>query len=412
MVKMVFVPFSWQSKSHSISKTNGNELSVVAKRIAIITGELSGENHAAHLVNNINDLYPVEFSALGSTTLAGLGVEVFYDYHNISLVGFEILSKIGQIWKAYQVLKKHLTQKRPDLIILVDFPGFNLGLVSRLTKKLGIPTVYFIPPQIWAWRMSRVTQIKDRIDLVFCIFPFEENIYTSHGVPVVYIGHPYVQSVKPTYSRDDFFKHAGIDGRTRLITLMPGSRTGEVKRHLPVLMEVLKNLDMQIGDYTVLLPVAESVTETLLTPFLKERKNIILVKGLAHDCLSYCDGALIKSGSTTLEAAILGTPSIVFYKMSWFSYRIGRALAKVPYVSLPNIIANKAIFPEFIQHLDPAMIAKTLSNVLENGASNVKKDLDQVRIKLTTSGHDPYRTAAEHILRLLEHTHGSLLKTT
>jgi lipid-A-disaccharide synthase len=408
---MDFAPFSWQNRFQPTLKANGHKLSVPARKIVIVTGELSGEHHAAHLVENLTEHFSFELNAIGSTTLAALGVNVFHDYHDISLVGFEILTKIGHIRNAYQALRKHLVQNKPDLVILVDFPGFNLGLVSRLTKKLAIPTVYFIPPQIWAWRMGRINQIRERIDLVLCIFPFEENLYRSHGVPAHYVGHPYVRTVKPKYSKEEFCQRVGIDGQQHLITVMPGSRPGEISKHLPFIREVLNHLDNRIGKFKVLLPIAESIDENLLVPLLKNRQNIVPIKGLAHDCLAHCDGALIKSGSTTLEAAILGTPSVVFYKMSWISYRIGRALARVPFVSLPNIIANKLVFPEFIQNLDPPEIANALVNMIENGAFVVRKDIDRVRDMLTSDGRDPYQVATKHILQFLEQKYGTLPKT-
>jgi lipid-A-disaccharide synthase len=277
-----------------------------------------------------------------------------------------------------------------------------MGLVSRLTKKLAIPTIYFIPPQIWAWRMGRINQIKKRIDLVLCIFPFEENLYRSHGVPAHFVGHPYVTTVKPKYSKEEFCRLYGVDKKSRIVTVMPGSRPGEISRHTPFLEEVFNQLDNHLENYTILLPVAASINENCLAPILNERTNIIPIKGLAHDCLAHCDGALIKSGSTTLEAAILGTPSVVFYKMSWISYRIGRAVATVPFVSLPNIVANMVIFPEFVQHLDPPEIANALVNMIQNGAFEVKTDLGRVRNMLASAGHDPYQAAAEHILRFLE----------
>jgi lipid-A-disaccharide synthase len=401
-----------QNRSPIRSKINGSEPQYLKKRVVIVTGELSGENHAVSLVRALGS-QSIDFSAIGSNALRNAGVEIIHDYHDISLIGFEILTKIGHIARAYTKLKKHLTAAKPDLVILVDFAGFNLLLVSRLTRALGIPTVYFIPPQLWTWwTEGRIRRIKERIDLVLCVFPFEEELYRSHGVPVTYVGHPYVQSVKPKYSREDFCRLIGVDSRIRLLTMMAGSRTSEVKNHMPVLMKVTELLERRVSGLTVLLPVAESLDESLFEPFLRGRNSVVLVKGMAHDCLAHSDAALVKSGSSTLEAAILGVPSLVYYRMSWLSYRIARSLAKVPFIALPNLIAGKEIFPEFVQSVDAAAVAKSLLSVLQSQGIAVRKDIEEVRNKLVAPERDPYQSAAEHILRLLEHRNATLPKTS
>jgi lipid-A-disaccharide synthase len=388
------------------------ESGLLSKKVVIVTGELSGETHAAHLVRAISASCPLRFSGIGSTGLAGAGVEIIYNYRNISLTGFsEIIKKTGQIGTAYRVLKEHLLSVSPHLLILVDFGMFNLRLAARLAKKLGIPTVYFIPPQVWASRKGRIKQIESRIDLVLCILPFEEPLYHERHIPVVYVGHPYVRSIKPIHSRETFRTLIKLDHEGPVITMMPGSRPNEVKRHMPVLLQVAEHLDRELGQHTILLPVADSLDEQAFTPFLRGRSNIIPVKGLSFDCLKYSDAALIASGSATLEAAVLGVPSVVIYKMSYIEYLVARMIVKVPYISLPNLIAGKEVFPEFIQFLDPERIAKSVVSVLKNDRSAVKKDLDLIRNKLGTSGPDPYETASKEILRFLESTYGPLSET-
>jgi lipid-A-disaccharide synthase len=381
-------------------------------RIVIVAGELSGENHAVHLVRAVRALYPFQFSGMGSTALSNEGVEIFYDYRDISLTGLgEIIRKAGRIRTAYRTLKEHLIRVAPQLLILVDFGGFNLRLAARLAKRLGIPTVYFIPPQVWASRKGRITQIKSLIDLVLCILPFEEPLYREHHIPVAYVGHPYVRSVRPLYSKDAFRSLIKLNREGPVITMMPGSRPNEVRRLMPVLLQVADRLDHALGPYTALLPVADSLDAEMLAPFLAGRDNIIPVKGLAYDCLKHSDAAIIASGSATLEAAILGVPSLVIYKMSYVEYLVARMIVKVPYISLPNLIAGKEVYPEFIQSLDPEKIAKSVVSVLKNGRSQVETELDHVRDRLGTSGPDPYETAGREILRFIEHTYGPLPKT-
>ncbi len=386
---------------------------MLQKKVVIVTGELSGEAHAAHLVRAIAALHPLQFSGIGSSALSAAGVSVIHDYRDISLTGItEIVTKAARIRHAYRTLKDHLVKTSPQLLILVDFGGFNLRLAAPLARKLGIPTVYFIPPQVWASRKGRIRRIRSLVDLVLCILPFEEAFYKSRGVPVTYLGHPYARSVRETHSRDAFLALVKADGTAPLITIMPGSRPREVRKHMPVLLQVAGHLDRELGRYTALLPVADSMDDHTIASFLKGRNNMIPVRGLTYDCLKHSDAAIIKSGSSTLEAAILGVPSLVIYKMSYVEYLLGRMIVEVPYISLPNIIAGKEVFPEFIQSLDPARIAKSLVSMLQNDRSIMTKELDRVRNKLGISGPDPYEKAGKEILRFLEHTYGPLPETS
>lgn len=382
------------------------------KKVVIVTGELSGETHGAHLVSAICALSPLEFSGMGSKVLAAAGVRVIYDYRDISIIGIsEVFSKLSHIRRAFHVLKAHLVATAPQLLILVDFPGFNLR-VARMARRLGIPVVYFIPPQIWAWHRGRIRQIKARVDLVLSILPFEEPFYRQHGVPVFYVGHPYIQSVRPVHGREQFYAMCDVDAAAPVITVMPGSRQSEARRHMPVLLEVLKRFDRDLGRYTVLVPVADTLKADFFLPFLKDRKNVRLVEGLPHDCLAYSHAALVKSGSATLEAAILGVPSVVFYKTSVLTYLAARLVLKVRHISLPNVIAGKEVFAEFIQSIDPERVAKTMVSMLNKDGPAVQKELEWIRQRLTASGPDPYQLAGKEILRFLEHTYGPLPKTT
>ncbi len=382
------------------------------RRAVIVTGELSGEKHAVHLVRALSAVCPFDFSAIGSTALTTSGVNVFYDYRSISLVGVvEIFRKAREIREAYRALKKEILQTRPDLVIFVDFGLFNLRLAAPLAKRLSIPAVYFIPPQVWASRKGRIDQIRSYIDLVLTILPFEEALYRKHGVRVAYVGHPYARSVKATYSKKEFLSFIKVPTDAPLITVMPGSRTNEIRRHMPAVLEIASRLDGILGQYNLLLPVADSLSQEVFGPFLSRRKNIFPVRGLAYDCLTHSDAALIKSGSTTLEAAILGVPSVVFYKVSYLEYLLARMIVQTPYISLPNIIAGKEVFPEFVQNLDPDRIAKTLVSMLKDDATDVRRELKQVQSMLAGDGSDPYATAGREILSFLEQTYGPLFQT-
>ena len=211
------------------------------RKALIVAGELSGEIHALHLVSAVNTFLPLQWSAVGSERLKAAGVDILYDYREISVTGLsEVLPKMLQIWRAYRRLKRYLLESRPSLLILVDFPGFNLR-VARMAKKLGIPTVYFIPPQVWAWRRARINQIKRDVDLVISILPFEKALYDQHGIPSVYVGHPFMATLRPRRSRSVFVEESGLQARWPIITIMPGSRENEIAKHMPVLLRSSAN---------------------------------------------------------------------------------------------------------------------------------------------------------------------------
>ncbi|MBA4416961.1 MAG: lipid-A-disaccharide synthase [Syntrophus sp. (in: bacteria)] len=374
-----------------------------------MTGELSGEMHALHLVNAIKESMDVEFSGIGSTGLEGAGVRIIYNYGNISLTGLsEIFVKLKYIREAYYTLKAHIETEKPSLIILVDFPGFNMR-VARLAKKLHIPVIYFIPPQIWAWRESRIKKIQKYVDKVISILPFEKDFYDRSGVDAVYVGHPFINTVKPQHDRAAFFKKYGVREGSPVVTIMPGSRENEVIKHMPLMLKIIDAMKRQLKDMTVLLPLADSINEECIEKYRKEGDGIVPLKGFSHDALAYSDIAIAASGSATLEAAILRTPAIVVYKISWLSYCIAKALVKVKYISLPNIIIGKEIFPEFVQHINCDSIAEKAVYMLKDGRIEIERELDEMKIKL--GAYDSYQLAKEAVIQLLECKYGPISKT-
>ncbi len=379
------------------------------RKAVVVTGELSGEIHALHLINAINDVLPLQWSGIGSERLRQAGVDLVWDYRSISLTGLsEIFSKMGQISKAFAALKAHLRAASPSLVILVDFPGFNLRVAS-IARKLHIPVIYFIPPQVWAWKKNRILRIKRDVDLVICILPFEKDLYEQHAIPCVYVGHPFTQTVQPAHAKDAFLSSLGLTGKGPIITIMPGSRENEIARHMPILRRVILLLRQRLPNMAVLLPVAENIDRRFVGSFVKDVPQIQLLQGGSHEALASSDLALVASGSATLEAAILDCPTIVLYKVSAVSYAVARLLVKVKHISLPNIIAGKQVFPEYIQALNPETIAERVLHMLNNEIAGVKKDMEAVRQKLAAS--DSYALAKSAVIRFLEQTYGPLPKT-
>ena len=375
------------------------------RKIVLIAGELSGEIHALHLVEAMREFPPFQWSGIGSRLLAGAGVRIVYDYANISLTGLsEVFAKLKYIREAYRVLKHHLLKEKPALVILVDFPGFNLK-VARMAKKMGVPVLYFIPPQIWAWRASRIKAIKAFVDRVICILPFEKELYDRHGVDAAYIGHPFSAIVKPRIERNEFLRIIGAGEGTKVVTVMPGSRENEVARHMPVIREVVGKLQERFQNLKVVLPLAESIDEGTVREGL-EASGILVVRDMAHDALAYSDLAIIASGSATLEAAILGAPTIVIYKVSAISYRVAKAVVKVKHISLPNIIMGKEVFPEYIQNLSAEDIAEKASYMLKDGRKGLEKEMEEMRKRI--GSYDSYRLAAQSVVQFLEGRYGAL----
>ena len=372
----------------------------MSRTAVIVAGELRGRC-TQQLVRAMNESADIAWSGIGSGRLAEAGVEIIHDYRDISITGVsEVFGKAPHILRAYRTIRRRLAASKPDLLVLVDFPGFNLK-VAALARKLSIPTVYFIPPQVWAWRSGRIKQIKERIDLVLCILPFEEELYRSFDIPVRYVGHPFPHTVKPLLTKEEFFGRFGIAERDTVVTVMPGSRQNEINRHLPLLGDVVDRLWAGTGRLKVLLPVAESLDDAVFAPFLAGRPFIIPVRGLSHDCLAYAAAAIVASGSATLEAAVLGVPSVVVYRVSLISYLIARMVIRVKHISLPNVIAGHEVYPEFIQSSDAEGIAKTVLSMINNDTYGLRKEMEDLRNRLVVPGRDPYSVAAEEVLRLI-----------
>lgn len=394
--------------SNTLQKANSHNNS--ALKIVIATGELSGEIHAYHLVKAFGNSLHIDFSGMGSTMLQEAGVRVVYDYSNISVTGIsEIFGKLKYIREAYSIMKRHIIRENPSLLILVDFPGFNLKL-AKFAKANGVPVVYFIPPQVWAWRKSRIHKIRERVIKVLCILPFEKKLYEEYGIDATFVGHPFLNTVKPSFSKVEFYQQIGLEPKGTVITILPGSRQNEVNKHMPILLSVITKLEQHIPNPTILLPIAENIDFRLIEKYLAESPMVKVFKGLSYDAMAHCDIAIAASGSVTLEAAILGTPTIVIYKISHFSYLLARMLVDVKYISLPNIIANREVFPEFIQQLDPEKIAEKALYMLKNGRESIRDDITAIRNRLGT--FDSYQRAKDDILQTLKHIYGSLPQTS
>jgi lipid-A-disaccharide synthase len=338
------------------------------KRIMIIAGEASGDLHASHLVRQIRGKLPgSQFIGIGGTRMRDAGVKLIFENHELAVTGFsEVLTKIGKIWKAYQKVRATLRRLRPDLLILLDFPDFNLQ-VGKAAKKTGIPILYYISPQVWAWRQKRIGQIKGMVEKILVILPFEASLYGSKGV---FVGHPLLDEIDRPGSPEEVRECFGIAEGSPIVALLPGSRRNEIAQLLPVMEKAAEKIQQKIPTVAFLLPVAPTITEEQIMAEIENTPvHITPVRGKAYDALSVSDFAMVASGTATLEAAIMGTPMVILYKVTPFTYFFAKRLVKVPHIGLINMVAGDRIVPELLQdRVTAEAIAEEGIRVLEDSS--------------------------------------------
>ncbi len=329
------------------------------------------------------------------------GVRAIIDMRSISEVGLvEIIRHIPRIWGQFRKLVRAIPVERPDLAVLTDAPDFHLRLAKRLRRQ-RVPVVYLIAPQAWAWREGRVRTMRATINRLLCIFPFEQAFFERHRVPTTFIGHPLATLVKPTLERDAFCAKFGIRPDSRIVALLPGSRHGEVARHIPVLLEAAVSLRKRFPVTLVIgLPPGFEIESTFSERF--RAASIQVIEGFTWDVLAQSELALAASGTVTVEAALLGVPMVTFYRVNALSWILGRWLVRAPFLSMVNLVAGRRIVPELIQReMTADRIAAEATRLLEDeaGRAEMKADLAHVAGKLR-SGRDPMEIAADWIERV------------
>ncbi|MGX9727956.1 MAG: lipid-A-disaccharide synthase [Candidatus Electronema sp. VV] len=371
-------------------------------QIMIVAGEASGDMHGARLVEALRRRQPgLRFCGIGGRELAAAGVELLCDASKIAVVGLtEVISHLGDILAARKALIRRMQADRPALLILIDYPDFNL-LLAAAAKKLGIPVFYYISPQVWAWRSGRVKKIGRLTDRVAVILPFEQDFYAERGVAVDFVGHPLKDTVRPERlpSRDDFFRAHGLDvaPNCRVVGLLPGSRAKEVRSLLPDFLAAAELLaaEDKSRDWLFLLPRASTIPQELLAEsglaLYQNRLKIRVIDGDARYALmAACDAAAAASGTVTLELAILGVPAVTAYRFSPWTYRLGRLLVRhLRHFSLVNLIAGREVIPELLQEqVSPAALAAKLRLLLDDAACRreMLRGLAEVTEKLGPPG--------------------------
>jgi len=358
----------------------------------MVAGEASGDLQGASLAKELRALLPgVEIMGMGGMRMAQEDVRLIAHCGRAAVVGgLEILGSAGAIVHSFTQLYRALRKERPDLLILIDFPDFNL-LLGRLAKRQKIPIIYYISPQVWAWRSGRIKTLRRLVNKILVILPFEEPFYKSAGVDVHFVGHPLLDQVKPSLSREEVRRQIGIPEGATLVGLLPGSRRGEVHRHLPLMMKAASILNRQVSGLSFVLSQAESIEDEVMADFLSGKGERWKVwRGRPYDFIHAADFLIVASGTVTLEAGLLGTPMLIIYSLSWLSWVVARMLIRgVEHVGLVNLVLGRGVVPELLQgEASPEKIAQVARGFLEDRGKReaMRKEILLVWSKLGEAG--------------------------
>jgi len=361
----------------------------------LVTGEASGDAHGAALARELKKLIPkAGLFGMGGQAMAKAGVEILFDAAKISVMGgIEVIARLPVIFSALRLLKNALRTRRPALLILIDLPDFNLRL-AKLAKNLGIPVLYYITPQVWAWRSGRVKTMRERADQLAVILPFEEAFFRARGVAAHYVGHPLLDHEPSRLNPEELRSRLGIAKNALCVGLLPGSRQREIKSLLPVFLQAAALLKQRHpGELVFLLPRASTISESDLDAAgLRQYRDILNIHVVTEDhhaLMACCRAAIAASGTVTLELALTDTPMVVCYKLAPISYFLGKILIHVPFFSLVNLIAEKKVAPELLQgQVSAETIATSLLPLLNDGPARreMLSGLALVRARLGAPG--------------------------
>lgn len=332
------------------------------KSLCIVAGEPSGDLHGSLLVSELKSRHPDwRIWGVGSDRMAAAGCELWQDAHSWAVMGFaEVFKSLWQFRERLRALERQIAKRRPDGVILIDFPGFNLKLAAHV-HRLRIPVLYYIVPQLWAWGRGRIKLFERYVDRTIVVFPFEQAFFAEHGLNVDWVGHPFVDYVHPSAGRAALRQRLGIRPEERLVALMPGVRVQDYNAHLPLFTEVLKRVAESVPGVRGAIGVSRSLSDGLLrvdVPQLavgiapsipRQAVGYLAMTPDVYDLMTAADLVITKTGTTTVECAILGTPMVTAYRTGTVNYIIAKALVDIPFIAMPNLIAKRHIVPEFVQ---------------------------------------------------------------
>ena len=360
-------------------------------KIMFSAGEASGDTHGASVAKALLEKYPkVQLFGMGGDLMKQAGVDIIYDIQQLGFIGIvEILKHLPTFFKLRSFLKGAMLREKPDVLVCIDYPGFNMKL-AKVAKELHIPVVYYIAPTIWAWNKGRGKDIAKTVTKVASIFPFEAEAYREFGVDVEFVGNPLVDIVHPTMSYESALAHFGADTTSRNILLMPGSRKQEVEGLLPTMLAAAERLYENHKDLKFFLPRAHTIPREDIDRILQAYSvPVTVTEGHNYDLMQICTACIAASGTATLETALMNVPTVLIYKVAPVTYGIGKVLVKIDHIGLPNIMAKRRIIPELLQgEVTPENIERELGKILDDGAvyTQMKADLAQVKVELGAPG--------------------------
>lgn len=360
-------------------------------KICFSAGESSGDSHAANLYLELKKEFPkLNAIGMGGAKMSQAGISLCYDSSQIAVIGaVEVIKHYFEIRRALKIMQNLLLNERPDLLICVDYKEFNYQL-AKFAKQNGIKVLFYVSPQVWAWRKNRVKKYGAVIDMMAVIFPFETAYYEAENVPVRYVGHPSVDKVIPKFTKPQAIKNFNLNPNAPIIGLVAGSRANEIKRLLPVMLEAAQKLKVDFPTAQFILPQADSLSDSLIQHYLNRANvNVTVIKNQPYDVMQCCDAIMTCSGTATLEIALLGIPMVICYRLNCLTYFLGKMLVKTRFIGLPNIIFGELIVRELIQNdataKNLAIEIKRLLTDSEN-IQNCHADLEIVREKLGQGG--------------------------
>jgi lipid-A-disaccharide synthase len=382
---------------------------VNAKHIVIMAGEASGDQHAAHLVQELKTTHPaVKFSGIGGQKMQEAGVKLIQDISRLNIMGFtEVILHFKTIRCIFKQMEAHLKKTQPDLLILVDYPGFNLRL-AKSAKAMGVKVLYYISPQLWAWKPGRIKTIQENVDHMAVILPFEKKLYEDANVPVNFVGHPLIHTVKTQLSNMEIREKYQLSPTKKIIALIPGSRRAEIKRLFPIMLKAAELLKKNYPNLVFILPIAPTLSQENFNPYYPENNLPIHFispqsKTDQYDLINACHSVMITSGTATLETALLTKPMVIVYKTSVINYMIASKVIRIKYIGLCNLLANKMVVPEMLQHdLTPNNLFQAMKRFLDDPIyyQTTKTQLQEIKDSLTEKRID--KSLANVVLECLD----------
>jgi lipid-A-disaccharide synthase len=367
----------------------------------ISVGEASGDLHGASIAAELKKIKPnIKLFGMGGKAMREAGVELSHDFADLDVMGFvEVIKNLPRFFRLRDELVEIMKKERPDVLLIIDYADFNMRL-AKCAKQLGIPILSYIPPSAWAWRKGRAKSMAKLVNKIASIFPFEAEVYRKAGADVNFVGHPLLDIVKPSMNKEEAYQFFAASPDEPIILLLPGSRKQEITSLLPIMLESAEKILQENPSCQFFLPVASTISREMLQSILNSYKvKVHLTSGNIYDLMNIADTAIAASGTVTLEAAILGLPVVVVYKMSAITYFIGRLLVKIPHISLPNIVMEERMIPELLQdEVTAEKVAKEAMRLLKTNpyGQTVRTKLQLMKEKLGLSG--AVRRVAEEVL--------------